>query len=198
MALEDNGFRYVRKHQKQQKESSKISCIQIWVCQNRDCCGEAATNVNNDEDDEVEFVFVRFVHDSDEAGVRLHRVILTIKKRAKRNPNAPPLAILQEALGSVQDYEVLSRLPERQTLLRNINNFQNRERPTNPRSFRHPIRIRHPIRRSYLMNQRFIETVVTRYPTYKAENTIKTYLSVISYRLKRPAVEVDGGDDEED
>lgn len=51
--------------------------------------------------------------------------------------------------------------------------------------------VKHPIRPSFLENQRFIEAIVGNYPDYESRNDIRTYLKAIAYRIKRPAVEKD-------
>lgn len=107
-----------------------------WRCANKtECPGSANTQFDLTLDQEVQVTLgKRHLHDADEAAVQIHQVMHTIKKRARSRPNEQPLAIVQEALAMVENNEVLARIPQRQTILRSVNDIQNRTRPRNPRS----------------------------------------------------------------
>lgn len=77
------------------------------------------------------YTFTLFIR---EARVRLNEVLNMIEKHARLKPNEVLLAIVQETLANVQEEGMILRMPQRQMLLRNINNIQNRTRPQLPRN----------------------------------------------------------------
>lgn len=126
MKLACNGHLY--RANRKVMESNKI----YWKCEKgNECTGTAITQYNVRMDAEVDVKIGRpHLHDSDEAGVRLHGVLNKIKKHARSRPNEAPLAIVQATLANVQEEEVIIWMPQRQTLLWNIN----RTRPRLPRN----------------------------------------------------------------
>lgn len=64
--------------------------------------------------------------------VEVREIIEKIKKSAQENPNRPPTAIVREELEDVDDEEILQALPERNTLKRKVNRYQNKNRPRLP------------------------------------------------------------------
>lgn len=73
-------------------------------------------------------------HGSDNAAVEVLRVLQNVRERARSHPNDPLLRVVQDVCGSIQNEEVVMRLPSRQAILRNINRLQNQSRPRNPQS----------------------------------------------------------------
>lgn len=72
------------------------------------------------------------LHDQDQEEIEVMETRNEIRRRARSEPNENPANIIREATSFIQNEEVLVRLPERQTLMRGINRWQNSQRPTNP------------------------------------------------------------------
>lgn len=106
-----------------------------WRCVDRNCTGTITTN-NFLDDNPISILNTGrpHLHESDEAEIVVEEVVQRIKRKARSDPNTRPLQIIREELVTVNNEEVLMRLPERRHLYRNINRIQNAARPRNPMS----------------------------------------------------------------
>lgn len=74
------------------------------------------------------------LHEASNIEVAVQEVVRAIKRRAEEHPNAPPSAIYQQEVSQISNDEVIANMPQRNDVIRNINRYQNRRRPTNPRT----------------------------------------------------------------
>lgn len=71
-------------------------------------------------------------HATEETEIRVNEVVRAIKRKAEEEPNSAPAAIFRAVTQDVRDEEVLSNMPQRGNVLKNINRLQVSTRPQNP------------------------------------------------------------------
>jgi len=123
-----NGFTYT-------EHSRNLRLRKIyWRCTERDRCN-ARTHTSLDlEAPELlkDGTENHIGHEADHRAVIAKKVMQGVKRRAEEHPNEPPQQALRDAVGNVDDPEVLAKLPERNSMRRVINLHQNIGRPRNP------------------------------------------------------------------
>lgn len=144
--LEFSGHRY-----SQRSIAANLSRIH-WRCLERYTCNATCTTNYNIEAG----IIVRLgknphTHEVRNVEIRVQEIVRSIKRRAETHPNAPPAAVFLSEVSNVTDDEVLSNMPQRNDILRNINRIQNRNRPLNPNSIQN-LTIQHPYTRTLTGN----------------------------------------------
>lgn len=74
------------------------------------------------------------LHEASNIEIAVQEVARAIKRRAEEHSNAPPSAIYQQEVSQISNDEVIANMPQRNDVIRNHNRYQNRRRPTNPRT----------------------------------------------------------------
>lgn len=124
--------------------NSKVKGTAYWRCvkggKNGICNATAKTTVDalNIEDGVNVDVTLRqeHLHPRDVTELAVQDVVRDLRARAASQPNVPASNLIQEVVAGVRNEAVLHRLPERETLARNLRRVQSRARPPNPRSLR--------------------------------------------------------------
>lgn len=78
---------------------------------------------------------IKHSHEQDKIEIQVAEVVRDIKRRAEENPNAPPAQIYRAEVSKIGNKEdIISNLPQKNDLIRNINRIHNRNRPQNVNS----------------------------------------------------------------
>lgn len=135
--LEFAGYRYTR------RSVNRSQTMIYWRCIERYTCNATCTSNYNTDSGIIVRQGKEHTHEIQTVEIEVQEVVRRIKRRAEEQPNEPPSAVYISQVSNVTNEEVLSNMPQRNDLLRNINRIQNRHRPMNPHSIEHLV-IQHP------------------------------------------------------
>jgi len=115
-----------------QHSRNKKGDRQYWRCHERDRCNARSTTPADDFTRVLRDGTNNHTHPASNPEIKAREIVQSIKRHATEHPNEPPKKIISTEIGSEDNDEVLSHIPERENMRSLVNKTQNRNRPQNP------------------------------------------------------------------